>query len=272
MSIKTIIYKTLEDNNKQYIPQYHNPSSASLKLPNGQILGKDLKSLYLKWKGILPSNPIESGALLRMEMGNGIHDIIAKILNKAGIKHISEVAGKSEVPGLKHKVSYRVDGLFELDGQLEVLEVKSSTDQQMFGKGWGIEDTGAKADHLLQVCCYLNLVPGVKQARLLYISRDSGRMIEYIYKNKNIGEITFSKILQRWIELETYLERNLEPDPDFKVWLNDDGNIMDVKQIKGKKYKSDWQALYDGYRDLIWKDPKNFEHTYNAQFKAKGLI
>lgn len=271
-TIKNIIYETLEKNNKQWTPANHNPSSASFKYPDGRVVGKDLLSLYLKWKGVPASNPITASALLRMDMGNAAHDTLAKILNKAGIKHISEVAGKAEIPGLKYKVSYRVDGLLELDGDLEVLEVKSSTDQQMFGKGWGIEDKGPKEDHCLQVLCYLNLVPGVKRARLLYISRDSGKMIEYVYSDKAIGDLNFAGIVSRWAELESHLISGIEPDPDFKAWLNDSKEVMDVKQIAGKKYKTAWQVSYDSYKDYIWKNPKNYKHTYNYEFEQKGLI
>lgn len=282
MTIKKVIYDTIERENKSYTPTRHNPSSASFKYASGKTIGKDLLELYLKWKGTKPSNPITPQALLRMSLGNGAHDEIAKILAKAGIKAMSEVAGKSSIPGLKSQVSYRVDGLHELEGDLEVLEVKSSTDQAMFGHGWGIEDTGAKDDHILQVVCYLNLIPGVRRARLLYLSRDSGKMIEFVvtkgsgdyYRldDKDIPEISFAGIIKRWEALETAVALNVKPDPDYKAWLNDSGEVMDVKQIKGRRYKTDWQVSYSSFRDLIWKDPDYYKFTYNAEFKEKGLL
>lgn len=283
MGIKNIIYDTLEADNKQWTPVNHNPSSASFKYSDGHIIGKDLLTLYYKWTNVPPSNPIGPGSLLRMRLGDGTHMILSQILAKAGIKAMSEVAGKFQHPNLKRPISYRVDGLHELKGDLEVLEVKSTTDQVLLGKGWGIRDTGPKDEHLLQVICYLNLVPGVKRSRLLYISRDSGEMVEFTV-NKNIDdsynvndlkvpELSFSGIVDRWFKLEQHLESKIEPKPEFKVWLNEENELMPVKQIKGKKYKSDWEATYSPYLNKIYLDPKNYDFvTYNAEFKAKGLL
>ena len=282
MQIKNIIYDTLEKENKQYLPKNHNPSSASFMFANGKVIGKDLLSQYLRWNGIKPTNPPGPGALLRMKLGDGTHNILSQILSKAGIKSMSEVSGVSTIPELTHPIGYRVDDLHEIDGELEVLEIKSGTDQNMFGKGWGIEDKGPKEEHLLQVICYLNLVPGVKRARLLYISRDSGQMLEYLIKGENdvyfidtekITELNFAGIISRWSVLESHLNTHILPPPDYKVWLNSDGKVMSVKQIKGIKYKSDWQALYDPYMSLIYENPQNYKiATYNFEFEEKGLL
>lgn len=278
MKLAKLIYETLEKNNKQWTPRNHYPSSASFKYADGTTIGPDILSQYLKWSGVVPSNPPNGKALLKMGLGNSAHNVIADILAKAGIKAKSEVKGESIIPGLKNKISYRVDGLQEFNEKLEVLEVKSSTDQMMFGAGWGIEDKGPKREHLLQVICYLNTEPGVKVARLLYVSRDSGELIEYEVERLGdsytldgnpIPELSFAGIVARWALLETHLENKQLPLPDYKVWLNDSGRVMPVKTINKKQYKSDWQAMYDPYRDLIWTDPKNFQHTYNAKF---GLV
>jgi len=281
MKIAPLIYKTLEQDNKQWVPKNHNPSSASFKYSDGRVIGKDMLSLYLKWTGVPPSNPITAKALLNMRMGDATHEALAKILAKAGIKAKSEVKGEGFVPGLKNKISYRVDGLCELDGNIEVLEVKSTTDDAMMSSGWGIIDTGPKEDHILQLVCYLNLEPGVKAGRLIYVSRDTGELLEYrierdgdkyFYSGSGavIPEISFSGIVARWAELEKRLENQEMPEPEFRPWLNDDGEIMKVKQIKGKKYKTPWQCMYDSYKDYIWKNPANYKFTMNAQFELSG--
>src|SRR5258708_22612971 len=144
MNIKNVIYDTLEKDSKQWTPANHNPSSASFKYKDGHIVGKDLLSMFYKWNGRVPSNPATPGAILRMRLGDGTHLILSQVLAKAGIKAMSEVSGKSAYPGLKKNISYRVDGLHELDGNLEVLEIKSTTDQVLNGKGWGIASSGPK--------------------------------------------------------------------------------------------------------------------------------
>lgn len=280
-NIKSLIYDTLEKDNKDWTPKGHYPSSASFKFDNGDLVGPDLLDGFLKWSGVKPSNPSEASDILRMRLGDGVHSVLAKIFQRCGLKVLNEVSGKVQIEGLKHPISYRTDQLLEVDGKLIVLEVKSSTEQQMFGRGWGINDKGPKMDHLLQVFCYLELVPLVNSGRLLYIARDSGKMLEYeiekwgpndlYYVNQRaVAEVTWEGILNRWRLLEKALEEKKQPDPEYKAWINDKtGEVMDKKTIKGVAYKTDWRVLYSSYKDLIWKDPKNYKFTYNAQHEAK---
>lgn len=278
MTIKSIIYETLEKENKQFVPQNHNPSSASFKTSTGKIVGKDMLSMYYKWKGVAPSNPSPASSILKMRLGDGVHTVVAGILAKAGIKALAEVGGKFHVATLKRPISYRVDGLHELNGELEVLEVKSVDEDQIIGRGWGIREKGPKADHLLQCICYFNVVPGVRRIRLLYIARDSGEMEEFILEKVSADSyavlqgskildcpFSFRGITERWGELERALETNIIPPIEFRVWLNEEREFMKVKQIKGEKFKSQWEALYSPYADMIYKDPKNYQAaTFNA--------
>lgn len=278
--IKTLVYDTLEKDNKSYVPTAHYPSSASFKFSSGELVGPDMLDQYLKWTGVTPSNPSDSPSLLRMKLGDGVHGVLAKIFSKCGLKVLTETAGRVQIEGLKYPISYRTDQLIEMDGELIVLEVKSSTEQQMFGKGWGIQDKGPKMDHILQVICYLQLVPMVKAAKLLYIARDTGRMIEYDITNhergyavdgKLIPELSWQGIIDRWVRLEKIVADKMQPEPEYKVWINEKtGEVMDKKTIKGEFFKSDWRALYSPYLDLVWKNPDNFKYTYNAQHVLSG--
>ena len=285
MNIKEVIYKTLEQENKSWTPKNHNPSSASFKCSDGKVIGKDLLSLFYKWKGLPATDPPDAKAILKMKAGDANHEMIAKILAKAGIKALAEVGGKVNVPGLKQAIGYRVDGLQELNGDL--LEVKSVGGDQIAGRGWGIRDCGPKLDHLLQCVCYIELVPGVKRVRLLYISRDDGEMEEFVLEHSGAKyqieqllngkiiypEITFAGICDRWAQLEGYLASDVEPLPEFRIWVNENGSLMKVKQIKGERYKSDFEAIYSSYFTKIYLDPNNFDKvTYNALFKKQGKL
>lgn len=280
--ITSLIYKTLENSNRDWVPKSHYPSSAGFKYKDGTVVGPDILSSFLKWTGVKPSNPPDGPAIMRMRLGDGTHEQIAKLLGNSGIKVMSEVAFKTAVPGLRHQVSGRVDGLLELrPSQLEVLEVKSANEQAMFGKGWGIESNGPKEDHLLQVICYLNNVPGVQRGRILYMSRDTGSMLEYVVEKSGdsyavdgraVPELSWSGIVSRWAEIEAAVASGVAPAPDYRAWINEDtGNVMNVKQINGVKHKTHWRVLYDNYRDYTWKNPDNFKYSFNATGVPSGV-
>lgn len=274
--LTSLIYDTLEkeEEKKRWIPKAHYPSSASFKYSDGTLVGPDLLTSYLKWTGVPPSNPSNGASLLKMRMGDGAHKELATILGKANIKAVPETGAKVPVPGLTYPVSYRTDVLAEIDGKLKIIEVKSSQEQQMFNRQYGICVKGPKTDHLLQVICYLELVPGADSALLLYIDRGTGGMLEftvtkgseggYLLDGKPIPEIRWSGIIARWVVLEEALVAKVEPESEYHCWLNEKtGEVMAKKTIKGEDYKSDWRCLYNDYKDFIWKNPKNYKQSYN---------
>ena len=143
-----------------------------------------------------------------------------------------------------------------------------------------IKDTGPKADHILQVISYLNAIPGVKRGRFLYVARDTGRMLEFVIEKSGdtyavdgvqVPELSWAGIIARWARLESILASGIAPAPDYKAWINEKtGEVMGVKTIKGEIYKTPWRVMYDDYRDLIWKDQKNFQYSFNASQGVQG--
>jgi hypothetical protein len=301
MNLTDLIYRTLENENKFKRQQTaHYPSSASYKFVDGTLVGPDLLMQYLKWKGVPPSNPSDAVGLLKMKLGDGAHKELARILNKAeGIRILTELPAKYLAPGLKKEISLRVDHLIEntllpaTDGsRLFILEVKSSMQQQMFAKGWGIKTQGPKLDHLLQVICYIEIIPktvpgfsDLRSAKLLYVDRGTGGLLEFniikatsghysvfdsegkllpVLENQRVEQISFEGIISRWATLENLLE-GASPIPEYRAWLNEStGEVMDTKTIKGQTYKTPWRVLYSEYKDYIWKNPANYQHSYNA--------
>lgn len=275
--LASLIYKTLEETNREFVPQAHYPSSASFKYADGTTIGPDILSQYLKHTGVRPSNPPDGPSLLRMRLGDGAHTTIADALGKANVKACPEAKFKNAVPGLRLPISGRVDNLIELDGELEVIEVKSTGDQAMFGKGWGIESKGPKEDHQLQLICYLQNIPGLKRGRFLYVGRESGAMLEFVMERsgdtyaingKPVKELSWAGIVARWAELENLVEAKTPPPPDYRPWLKKEGGIQAIKTIRGVASKTPWRVEYDPFRDHIWLDPANFKYSRNA---AAGL-
>lgn len=278
--LSSLILKTLESQNKDWVPKSHYPSSAGFKYSDGTVIGPDMLSQFYKWTGAKPSNPPDGPSIMRMKLGDGSHGVLGNVLQKAGINVLAETSFKKNIDGLSHPVSGRTDFLAEFTtSELEVIEAKSSQDSQMFGKignGWTIRDTGPKPDHILQVICYLNCIPGIKRGRFLYIARDTGRMLEFVMERtgddsysidgRTIPEISWAGIVARWVELENIVKSGVAPAPDYQAWINtNSGEVMEKKTIKGEEYKTPWRVTYDSYRDLIWKDPKNFQFSFNAK-------
>lgn len=277
--ISKLILDTLEKTQKDWQPRAHYPSSAGFRYSDGSVVGPDMLSSFYKWTGIKPSNPADGPGIMKMKLGNATHDTIAKILAESGTKVLAETSFKVAVPGLLHPVSGRSDFLTAIEpGELEVVEAKSSQDAQMFGKignGWTIRDTGPKEDHVLQVICYLNCIPGLRRGRFLYVARDTGRMLEFVIERdgedsysidgRKVPELSWKGIVARWAELESIVKSGVAPAPDYQAWLNDKGEVMDVKQIAGEKYKTPWRVSYDPYKDLIWKNPDNRKYSFNEK-------
>lgn len=280
-NVTNLILTTLERSNKEWTPKSHYPSSASFKYKDGTVVGPDIASQFLKWRGVAPSNPPDGRGIMIMRLGEGTHDQLGKILLNSGLKVMTEVSFKIVVPTLKYQVSGRADELLEMvQGELECLEVKSSTDDKMFGTKWipGICDTGPKEDHLLQMICYFNGVPGLKRGRFLYQARDTGRMLEFVMERsgdsyaidgKPVNELSWAGIVKRWEELESAVFSGIAPKPDYPAWINEStGEVMKIKTIDGVQHKSHWRTMYDNYRDAIWKDQSNFKYSMNATFQG----
>jgi hypothetical protein len=277
-NVSDLILDTLVKTSKDWQPRSHYPSSAGFVYSDGTVIGPDILSSFYKWTGVKPSNPADGPGILKMRLGDATHRALADALAKSGVRVLSETSFKVKPEGLEHEVSGRSDFLIELSGHdLEVVEAKSSQDSMMFGKvgnGWTIRDAGPKADHILQVICYLNCIPGLKRGRFLYVARDTGRMLEFIMERtgqdtysidgRPVRELSWSGIISRWAEVERVVKSGIAPAPDYHAWLNKDGEVMTKKTIKGEDFKTPWRVMYDGYRDLIWKNPENYKYSYNA--------
>lgn len=258
----------------------HNPSSASLRRADGNVVGACNRKLYYKATGTMVPEDVETSALLKMDFGNVIHDYLARKLKKIpDIVYSDEVPGRYLASGLTKEISYRLDGLIatgpEYDNTVGGLEIKTVFGQKLDK----IKREGPEPDHILQILCYFEARKDVSWFSLIYIGRDSGYRIEFNFvRDVHSGGIlqehsggyvplcglSFAGIKDRFQELEQFIEKKEVPPRDFKVWLRPDGSIQEYKQIKGEKYKSDWQCVYCPYSKDCWSQPDAFKDSYNA--------
>lgn len=275
--------KAQKERRKGY-PYRHNPSSASIKLPDGRIVGKCLRQLYYKAKEEKAVKAVDTTNYLQMKFGDAIHNaILSRIQKVKGLTTLVEVGTRTIIDPLTKEVSFRMDGLAtQDDGTVGGIEIKTTQGRSLTGKthgvGWGIKYKGPKEDHLLQVISYFNLHRAIKWFVLIYLARDNAYRLEYhitrdgdkyFLNGAEIKDLNFEGIKRRWMELEAYIEKNEVPPRDFKVFLDSEGNIQKTKTTKGVLIKSDWQCLYCPYaEELCWNDPNSFDDSYNKVYKC----
>lgn len=250
----------------------HYPSSASFKCDDGRVVGACLRQLYYRATKEPESADIETTGLLQMGFGDAIHVWIqGKLAKSKDIRITSESKGKVLLDELTRDVSYRLDGLVTYDGEHGGLEIKTTQSRAVSDKEYGIKAKGPKEDHLLQVITYMGIDPALKWFSLVYFGRDSAYRLEFhitregdkfFVDGKEIKDLNFTGVKNRWIELETFIKDVKVPPRDYKVWLKPDGTIQETKTIKGKFFKSDFRCLYCSYAEKCWSEPDAQNDAY----------
>jgi hypothetical protein len=240
-----------------------------------------LRQLYYKWINEPVSDPIKPGALLKMSMGNKIHDLIYEYLEAANIEIINEISNKKSIEGLVHPISYRIDNIF-IDpetNEMAIIEVKTSY-------GIGIRNVKKlnrpREGDLKQICLYMFL-ENIKKGYLLYIATDDGYRTQFIinydgryfFCNFAGTKIIADNILDKFKALEKYNNPNritIYPPRDYKVAIKN-GEIKKKFQKDKVEYKSDWQCLYCQWCTLCWKDYiKKYKQSDNSGEFDEGTM
>lgn len=250
----------------------HYPSSASIKLESGRVVGACLRQLYYRATKEPEPEHTETTGLLQMLFGDAIHSALqAKFAKSKEIRFTAESKGKVLLDTLTKEVSYRLDGLVTFDEQHGGFELKTVQSRAVSDKDWGIKAKGPKEDHLLQIITYMGLDPALKWFSLVYVGRDTAYRLEFhitrdgdrfFLDGEEIKGLNFSGVKDRWVELEKHLADNTLPNRDFKVWLREDGTIQETKTIKGKFHKSDFRCLYCPFKEKCWGQPDAKNDAY----------
>lgn len=246
----------------------HNPSSASFRKANGEVIGACVRALYYKATKEPKTEATPLTTKLQGDFGNGIHDKITEKLKKSDkIKIIAESPGKTVVDELTHEVSYRLDGLVTHKGEEGYLEIKT---MQSFALQRMVKSGEPREKDVLQVLSCLGAKPELRWAALVYFGRDNAYRAEYhIYKDpetgtyvykgitpklheKDIDELSYEGIVARWKELEVAVEQQKEPPRDFKAVLRSDGTVTDKRVKNGVEYKTPNACLYCSWQTKCW--------------------
>lgn len=249
----------------------HNPSSATMVKPDGTVAGACIRALYYKATSEPVSDPKEFTTRLQAGFGNGIHDYLASQLKKSDkIKYVSEVPGKMILNPLTKEISFRLDGLATYKGEQGCVEIKT---MQSYGLNRMVKEGGPKEAHILQVLCYFGTNPDLRWTSLVYFGRDNAYRAEYhIYKDPEsdkfvlkgitpakaevpIDSLSFDKVVERWKDLEGYVERGELPKRDYKAVLTKDGLVTDKRVKNAVEYKTDYACLYCPWQSKCWSLP-----------------
>jgi len=147
-------------------------------------LGSCLRGVYFQRLKVLRDNEMTAKDLAQMKIGSLIHDYIQKILTKSleGKDIKIETEKRVEIP------EFGATGYADIvltNGDSEVVELKSANkDSFAF-----IKKQGPKENHQMQLWSYLYGL-GIKQGRLIYLSKDYMDTQEFIFKvsDKNIEQ------------------------------------------------------------------------------------
>ena len=153
--------------------------------------------------------------------------------------------------GLKYPLKGRIDDLFiDEDGELAGIEAKTS-----YGRGIvEIQKLNKpKQDDLNQVIVYMTCNPEIKRFYIVYFGRDNAYRTQFIIEQYDNLEHDFNNLIQRFYNLESYIDAKILPDREYQVAIKK-GEIK--KQFQKDKiiYKSMWCCMYCSYRRLCWKN------------------
>lgn len=218
------------------------------------------RKVYYKKMCIESSNPITESALVKMDMGNAVHEKLYSILKELNIIQTGEELKETTYKGLKF--FYKIDGI----GKDLIVEVKS-----IYATGFKFVENQPKPEHILQLVLYM-IFEKIDTGVLLYIGRDNGFMVEYVVKkNSGLWDTAVKKIelqIPKLIELKKKIECEQIPVRQHKIYLKNDNGIKEQFQKDKVMYKTDWQCSYCSWKNLCWKEA--YDKIKDHQFYIDG--
>ena len=253
-------------------------------------VGKAPSEIFLKLKGVPPSNPFNDRAKRKMESGNLFQGLVALVLFRSGILLDEEIPYKLKYPNLL-EISGRADILAggtpdwekvkaEMEKDItwerfpfiirtikatienlsqkypnglskQILEIKSCS-----GFMFELYEKNQTADvtHKIQTYTYLKADSEIKQANIFYISRDDARAIEIgIFENPVTDKQHYDVVKK----ITDYYQADEMPplEPEI-VWKDET-----------LRFAPNWQVQYSPYLTKIygWRDPEEFRLKYDKQ-------
>lgn len=249
------------------------------------------RQLFYKWSDEPVTDPESPGNLLKMKMGDIIHEWVYEALTARGFELVVENEdndGDSKViydKRLGFPFRFKTDARFVDEyGIKSVIEIKSS-----FGRGVkDIQLHGPKDTMLAQAIVYMCL-ENVTRTYFIFLGRDNGYRTQYIIDLIADGyilidgcdpdmnndrylmvldgkkvPISYENIVRKLKIFEGYYENGELPPRDYMVAIKN-GEIRKY-QYQKVEYKPDWQCSYCRWKSHCWEEElKKYSDSNNSE-------
>lgn len=261
--------------------QHFYPSEASVKYTDGGeefVAGSCLRKSYYRLKHGSERGSVSARGAHIMTHGRNIEDSLTEIFKQMGIWRANSVRFKDEV----YNISGEIDCvLVEPDGTEYGAEVKTAygymAEKEVIGNNY--QAGKPKASHLLQTLIYCWVFrERLPFFRLVYILRDScSRRTFKVELHEQDGlhypkidgvvttKFTIEDVLNRYKELEYFLEAEIVPPRDFELEYTDEKaeRLYALKKLSKSKYEKhfaprkpqkagDWECSYCDFKRFCW--------------------
>ena len=275
-------------------------------------LGKGDVDIYLKMKGVKPSNPFDARSLRKFEAGNIWEWIVGLVLKRAGVYIDSQGWSSFQYPGLLEvtgKRDFMAGGTPDWDkaraeikslGLPEILERASEAIVEHFKTSYPdglkpivleikscsafmfdryLNNNTASANHRLQAFHYIK-ADSLPEAHVVYISKDDCRMLEIGVLNPSETEDEYKSVIER---ATVYAQRGAgvdlqDKDADFiKAHLKEIGMVL-APEVEFNadfgRFSDSWQVKYSGYLKLLYgyENQNSFEEVWKKEVASWNRV
>lgn len=265
-------------------------------------LGKANIELFLKMRGVVPTNPPNARAKRKFEAGNVFEWLVSLILKRAGILKETQKWVPYQYPGLLQvtgKIDFIAGGIPDYETwkeKLEALELpevfmRASANiiehfQTKYPEGLGdlfleikscssfmmngMEKTGRSSkNHRLQLFHYLKS-ENYPRGNVVYICRDDLRMLEIPVMNPSEVENEYKKAIE---EISTYYNAHKNtPLEDFLIKPEPDGTEDWGERFLKGQVKWGWiplEGLPPLEKNIVWDDDlAKFTRNWGVEYSS----
>ncbi len=277
---------------KSQFPQDELDLRKQFKLTTDIVEGKCMRALFYDFQRMIITNPMESGSIRTMNLGNAVEDQERAYYKSIGVFHSAHIRmfnTEYQISGELDNLIWEYDDVLFPDGTLtgrviireprRLIGVEIKSFYGYFAEKEVIDGGNPKWNHVLQSLIYLDYYkPNIPYWLLVYITRGGGvkqgrqfklqisKLSDEIFiDGQLIKEFRMKDIYSRFKKAQFMIEANTLPDRDFVY--NYPAEIVELKKKKGEvslkdykawkdgtKYISDWQCNYCPFLLECWKD------------------
>lgn len=253
------LHKAIEDptiNAVRSSSKVFHPSSASIKLDSGQVIGTCLRQQYYRITESFITNKGQTDHKFSAMIGDQLHEFVVNLIKNNGyIMDLQFIAAEDSFYDPDNNIGGRIDIIAWDTKAKEVIGIDTKTVAEYKA---GICISAPAPEHIMQCMIYLYVynkqipenMPKIKKWYIWYISRTENYAIKskkhgsplamawdcyitlddidgsvFVHTNDGIyhyKEYTIDKVLKRYKDLSFYLESNIIPPRDYELTFSEE--------------------------------------------------